>query len=228
MSVVLGIMFLMGIVGGSINMILAGDDALKGLKGWGKAVVLGIGAAILIPLFLNTIESDLLKNVLAAPELGADALIFAGFCLIAAISSRQFIRTLSDRVTALAQDAKKAADEAKKQVENANETAAEALETAEQAAAGVTEPELAPADGTAQATASDRPDDASRALLTALDNSKYTLRSVWGISQQVQRPVSEVRATLEQLEGGNLVMRVQGKKGERWTLTAAGRAVLST
>src|SRR5262245_56110250 len=101
-------MLAMGVLGGTINFVLASGDAVHGSVGWARAALLGVGAAILIPLFLNTISSNLLSDVLTAAEPGASALVFAGFCLVAAISSRAFIQTLADRVLAEAREAKRA------------------------------------------------------------------------------------------------------------------------
>ena len=53
----------------------------------------GVIACALIPLFLQTIQSQLLNN----PTLG-DFTVFVGLCLIAAISSNAFIDTLTKRV----------------------------------------------------------------------------------------------------------------------------------
>jgi predicted transcriptional regulator len=234
MTLVLGIMLGMGILGGVINCALAPGDAVRGRNDWARAVLLGVGAAILIPLFLNTISSNLLSDVLKTPEPGASALVFAGFCLVAAISSRAFIQTLADRVLAEAREAKRTANEAKAEVDKVAETVTEVAEA-------VTEPEMAPASASAPGNAASPGDleslpsasaqvqvlsDEERAFLRTMDDSKFTLRSMWGIGQQTGRSPEDVELMLRALAEKGVVSRIQGRKGERWTLTAAGREAL--
>lgn len=235
MTLVLGIMLGMGILGGVINYALAPSDAVRGRNEWARAVLLGIGAAILIPLFLNTISSNLLSDVLKAPEPGASALVFAGFCLVAAISSRAFIQTLADRVLAEAREARRTANEAKAEIDKVAETVTEVAEA-------VTEPEMPPASASAPGYAASPGDleslpssasaqvqvlsEEERAFLRAMDDSRFTLRSLGGIGQQTGRPPEDVEAMLGALAEKGFVSRTQGKKGERWALTAAGRQAL--
>lgn len=183
----------------------------------------------------NTISSNLLSDVLREPAPGASALIFAGFCLVAAISSRAFIQTLADRVLAEAREARRAASEARAEVGRVAETVNEVTEA-------VSEPEMAPAnvpgDTTAtppgdleslSSTASIQIQALSRAeadLLRAMDDSKFTLRSVGGICQQMGLSPTDVEVMLGALEEKGLASRVRGKKGWRWTLTAAGREAI--
>ena len=79
-----------------------------------KYILLGIGAAFLIPLFLNMISSDIIRSTD-----NADYLIFAGFCLVAAIFSRRFISTIADRILETAKNAEKVALESQQKVESA-------------------------------------------------------------------------------------------------------------
>jgi len=225
MKLVLSIMLLMGILGGTMNFFLATSDTARDWRTWSKAVLLGIGAAILIPLFLNTISSDLLNDVLGATEAGASALVFAGFCLIAAITSRAFIQTLADRVLAEAREAKQTATEAKAEVEKVAETVSDVVTEPERtvttdttAAPGAMDSPPSPASGQIRVLADDE-----KSFLRAMDKSKYTLRSVGGIAQQTRQSPAAVEAMLQELEAKGLVSRVQGRKGERWTLTATGR-----
>lgn len=77
-----------------------------------KYILLGIGAAFLIPVFLKMISS----NLIASTD-NNDYLIFAGFCLIAAIFSRRFIVTIGDKILEAAKKAEKAALESNKKSE---------------------------------------------------------------------------------------------------------------
>ena len=78
-----------------------------------KYILLGIGASFLIPVFLKTISSNLLSS-----KDNNDYLIFAGFCLIAAIFSRRFITTIGDKILEAAKNAEKIAKESNLKSEN--------------------------------------------------------------------------------------------------------------
>lgn len=60
-----------------------------------KSMCIGITAALLVPLFLNTISS----NIISESQHDADKLfILSGFCIIASIYARNFIQSLSDKI----------------------------------------------------------------------------------------------------------------------------------
>jgi hypothetical protein len=71
-------------------------------------IVIGVGAAFLAPLFLNMISSDLIAR---SKENYYLLFVLVGFCLVASISSRKFIRSISDRVLQEAEEASRKADE---------------------------------------------------------------------------------------------------------------------
>jgi predicted membrane channel-forming protein YqfA (hemolysin III family) len=91
---VLGIMVAAGILGGLANYFLAerhSDFALRDLFKY----VLGVVAALMVPLFLNMISSNLLDLARTHP---INLLVFGGFCLIAVIFSRRFLENLSAKL----------------------------------------------------------------------------------------------------------------------------------
>src|SRR5579862_4106856 len=88
------IMLLGGAFGGYLNYLRTGASDAAGTT-WIARVLLGIGAALLVPLFLNTISSDILE---ASRTNSLKLFEFAGFCILAGISSRIFIDTLTSKV----------------------------------------------------------------------------------------------------------------------------------
>src|SRR5262245_24722585 len=99
------IMLSMGALGGTINHFLlreseerkgAGERAIEWR--YGRALFIGVGAALLIPLFLSTISSQLLADVLSDGNAQGSRFVFASFCLLAAITSRAFITTVADKI----------------------------------------------------------------------------------------------------------------------------------
>jgi hypothetical protein len=110
---VVGIMLGAGVLGGIVNFHLAKPDDVPP-PNLARSIIVGTAASLLVPLFLNMISSDLLDKIKGGDEVKPFVLL--GFCLVAAISSTAFIRTLSDRVLDEAKQATKAAKEAKADV----------------------------------------------------------------------------------------------------------------
>ena len=78
---------------------------------------LGIGSAILVPAFLKMIASDLIKKSDQYDNI--NYLIFAGFCLVAAIFSKRFINTIGEKILEAARKAESTSKETKKEMETA-------------------------------------------------------------------------------------------------------------
>lgn len=149
-----------GMLGGAVNFFLAEvppekapektaektraadkSNAVKPLKWW-QHLIIGVSAAFVVPVFLNSIGSNLIaefKSTVVTAEVLSKLLVLDGFCLLAAISSRAFIRSMSDfllqQVKEVSRevkehkqevaDAKKAATDVKKAVDEVKQTAEE-------------------------------------------------------------------------------------------------------
>jgi hypothetical protein len=96
MLLILGIMILAGMLGGAANFYLADRQGEAGKNGWQKYVILGIVAALTVPLFLNMISSTLLEGARTKP---VDFYTFVGFCLIYVIASRRLMENVAQRLT---------------------------------------------------------------------------------------------------------------------------------
>jgi hypothetical protein len=108
-----------GAFGGFLNYLHNFDtteNEKKNKLGKYKYIFLGIGAAFLVPVFLKMIASDLIKP---DPKNFDNIcyLIFAGFCLIAAIFSKRFITTIGEKILEKAEKAEKVGKENKQQIE---------------------------------------------------------------------------------------------------------------
>ena len=86
MLVVLLIMIAAGILGGIANYFLSDRQDGGDRRVWGKHLILGVIAALTVPLFLNMISSNLLEAARTRP---VDFFVFAGFCLIYVMASRR-------------------------------------------------------------------------------------------------------------------------------------------
>ena len=240
-----------GVVGGSINYLLAEKPVPVGqrLRKWWQYAVIGLGASFTVPLFLNTISSSLVKEVLSAdltPSAAANLLVIAGFCILASVSSRAFMQTLTSRVLKIAQ--------------NANQTAKSALETATHAQGEVdkviepddrddiphtrTEDIVAAATAITKFAADDKsgevisdeqvePDEnvvlstAEARTLHAISGSGYIYRTVGGIASTIGVAKSSAQLVLSSLEERGLVKSKSSDNGPRkYRLTAGGQRAI--
>lgn len=100
-----------GVLGGSINFFLDkcnfGKDEKK-RNNLFEYMVIGIGASLLVPLFLNMIGSTLIES---SDSDHGSTLVIMGFCLVAAMTSRNFIKDISDKALQKAQQAENKANE---------------------------------------------------------------------------------------------------------------------
>ncbi len=95
MLLILAIMMAAGTLGGIANYFLADRPADAGRRGWLRYSILGIVAALTVPLFLNMISSTLLEGARTKP---VDFFAFAGFCLIYVIASRRLMENVAQRL----------------------------------------------------------------------------------------------------------------------------------
>jgi predicted transcriptional regulator len=95
MLLILAIMLAAGILGGAANYFLADRQGEPGRRDWLKYPVLGIVAALTVPLFLNMISSTLLEGARTKP---VDFFAFGGFCLIYVVASRRLMENVVQRL----------------------------------------------------------------------------------------------------------------------------------
>ncbi len=219
------IIVIAGILGGSANYLTEEKKTEGGgVALWLNRVVVGIVAAFLIPLFLETMSSDLLKNILSnTDEAIKDYFVFFGFCLLGAISSRLLIQTLSDKVFQLAKDAKLEADKAATKTRELDAKVAPFLERGTE--------EESPEGGniiTPKAIrAAARIDKEADQVLSALNHPKYTLRSASGLSADTKLDKSVVSEKLKTLTAEGLASELENReKGVRWAITGKGMNLL--
>ena len=182
-----------------------------------RSLAVGVAASLLVPLFLNMISSNLVDGTKTDIY---KLLVFAGFCLIASISSASFIRTLSDRVLSEARSARKEAKVAQEEATRAKKDVQEVQESITPILDRHTELDPPPtpvrSERPAQITESDR-------VLLGIRNSKYAYRTATGIAKDAGLDASRVNAVLQQLAETGLVSQKTGRKGNRlWFITQKG------
>ncbi|MBK7355293.1 YEATS-associated helix-containing protein [Propionivibrio sp.] len=99
MLMVLLIMVVAGVLGGVANFFLSDrqNDRQRDYsrRDWGKYLILGVIAALTVPLFLNMLSSNLLEAARTRP---VDFFVFAGFCLIYVVASRRFFENVANKL----------------------------------------------------------------------------------------------------------------------------------
>ncbi len=201
----LGIMILAGGFGGLVNFFIERRDNPE-KSSLLRSLVVGIGASLLVPLFLNMISSDLMR------QLDQDAgklLVFVGFCLVASMTSSAFIRSLSDRILREASDARRLSQELKSLMMpillRETEAASEEVKLDKTDGAEALDPETSE-------------------VLFALASGKHAWRTLDGLHQQTGLERAPIEKHLQSLiDGGYIVCKEDAQGIRRWGITAAGR-----
>ncbi|MBI5750846.1 MAG: DUF2304 domain-containing protein [Hydrogenophilales bacterium] len=100
MLMILGIMMAMGLLAGIANFFLSGSEGKTSARELVKFIVLGIVAALTVPLFLNMTSSNLLEFGRTRPNA---LFVFAGFCLIYVLLSRRIFEGIAHKLMQLGQ-----------------------------------------------------------------------------------------------------------------------------
>ncbi|PKO87222.1 MAG: hypothetical protein CVU18_11475 [Betaproteobacteria bacterium HGW-Betaproteobacteria-12] len=137
MLLILAIMLAAGILGGAANYFLADRQSEAGRKDWLKYPLLGVVAALTVPLFLNMMSSTLLEGARTKP---VDFFAFAGFCLIYVVASRRLMENVAQRLLGQLDQVKREVVQLKQQ-KREESAAALAAARIEPAAPAVTEAE---------------------------------------------------------------------------------------
>lgn len=257
MWALLAVMFSAGVLGGLINYFMAResepaqpDPAAVAPSIW-RNLIIGLGAALLVPLFLNMISSDLIELTRGTQDKPAQPykiFVFAGFCLVASISSRAFIRTLSERILSEVRETERKLKKVEKKADAATVKVEEAEENFSQLHSGTElgnafrhfqqdidarrarfvksgTPEMfEPAESVqAQPEVSEK----ETRILNAIADSGYQFRTARGLANDTGLEISEIEKTLGGLWSRELVDQRNGKKGTLWYVKRLGREAIS-
>ncbi|MHB1942559.1 MAG: YEATS-associated helix-containing protein [Acidiferrobacteraceae bacterium] len=220
------VMLIAGFVGGLIGFFVAdptADPANERPLPWWKHVVIGVGASFTVPVFLNTISSPLISEItgeLSDAKVVAKLLVLTGFCLLAAVSSRVFLRSLSERVLQAVKGAKEQADKAR---EGAEATSAIVVDPFIEDDGALVE--QAPGHILAKTTPTEVT-DSERKILKAMTTSKFVMRSLTGLAKDADLAKEIVNATISTLLEKGLISEAKNKVGQpRWYATSLGRSI---
>ena len=237
----------MGLLGGFANFLSTRTSDEGGWHFW-KCVICGIAAAVVVPLFLQTIQCDLMKKLGQEP---INYLVFAGFCLIAAFASRPFLDSVAKQAlqTANKADAKSnaAVEKAEKNSE-ANKVLATDLESVKAEVKPVadkfTEEETEPAEASPASAIPENPpvdmvveqsgtkhvvagvDTDGLKVLKALASPKFTFRTIEGLQKETGLSRPDLTGHLGWCKQCGFANQIKRENGLRWYITAAGRKLI--
>ena len=224
---VVALIFVAGVLGGLISFALSGQtEGVEGHLGrhlssdnWWKcmlsSLVMGVGAAFIMPVFLNLISSDLLENVLTDQSGGESGsgkkkdsfFVLFGSCLIAAASSRNFITMVSSSVMSRLKD----------QIDDVQQRTNQALEMLD-------EPESA--DDSIVNHDKGQLNSVEKGIINTMYNGKYTMRSEGGLMVDMKATRDDVRPAITSLLDKKIIEQGKNSKGMlRWYLSAQGRCI---
>lgn len=198
-------------MGGLANYLKVGREESKKHPFW-ENILWGLCASSLIPLFLNTISSNLIA------ESASDKykfFVFFGFCLLASLCAKAFIQSISDK---LISDIKKTQEE----VRNVKQEA-------EIVNSKVTEPSEAEAKKMKMfsfGVDSDSDFDSdTKKIVVALGGGEYAWRTPSGIAREAGMAKEKVLKILDSLVSKQIVVKMREKN--RWGLNLEGRDAFS-
>jgi len=211
MLLILGIMIIAGVLGGVANYFMS-DRRVEPAKGdVYKYTILGIVAALTVPLFLNMISSNLLEIARSRP---IDLFVFAGFCLMFVVFSRRFFENIANRLL-------QQVEQVRREVNQIKETAAieptlTELKTAEQQAPVKSDP------AKVALTYNDIE------LMRTISEGKFVYGSISELAGETSLTKEIVSERLGVLKGMGLIeLKINDKNVLHWYMSTKGKQFLA-
>ena len=219
---IIWITFVSGMFGGVINyfyfeQVMRQNEVHSNFdwKLFLKSSIVGIGAAFIVPLFLQTISSALLSDSKTNKE---KFFVYAGFCLVASIFSKRFLDNIADNIL------KRVENNEKRINQNEDKVDAVIAKTSEPDEEENTEHINRNNKTLSQGDFSNLGKTNFNDILRALKESKYTYRTAKGIAKSLNSDEMTIHLLLAELETkGNVTKSVSSKTGKTlWSLTEKG------
>ncbi|MGD8175359.1 YEATS-associated helix-containing protein [Marinimicrobium sp. ARAG 43.8] len=209
------VMSIAGVFGGLINyyqMTQERDDeaALP------RCIVMGIGAAFLVPVILFFVQSDLISSIQDDPS---QLLIYTGFCLIVAIASRLVLTSTPKRILREAQVARTQVEAMQYELRLMQDELLPLLDT-ETEQTSDTDDNAGPIDPNEEL------DIAATKVLKTLGVGRHIFRSMAGLCREAEADETTIHKSLSVLVNRQLAGKINTRKGVRWYLTEKGRRAL--
>jgi DNA-binding transcriptional ArsR family regulator len=208
MLVILLIMVAAGILGGVANYFLSERQLDSSRREGLKYSILGIIAALTVPLFLNMISSNLLEAARTRP---IDFFVFAGFCLAYVVATRRVFENVANKLLSQMDQVKRDMREIKRQLPSREE----AQPLAESLA--VLKPEVA----------RDSLSYNDIEILRALAEESYVYGNLVGLTDKTGLARELVSSRLTVLKNlGIIETRINDRNVLHWCVSARGKQML--
>lgn len=214
---VLAVMLSAGVLGGLANYYLS-ERYARGGQEKTKYIVLGVVAALVVPLLLNMLSSNLIAMARANPY---DMFVFAGVCLVFVVLTRRWFENLAQKLI----NKVEAVEEEVSQIRSLQSLAENVVPASPVAAAAadIALPEAA------EANVSDLGklgyNDVE--LLRAVGDGKYAYGNISGIAADAGLSRDFVNERLVVLKNmGLLELKIDEKNVLHWFLAARGKQFL--
>lgn len=206
MLLILAIMVVTGLLGGAANYYLA-ERENAAANDWIKYPVLGVVAALTVPLFLNMMSSTLLEGARTKP---VDFFAFAGFCLVYVIASRRWFESAVQRLFGQVEQVRKDLREMQQEVHEPSVAARE-------------EPVVASSKDEARDSLSYNDVE----ILRAIAEENFVYGNLAAICERTGLARDFVSQRLTALKAQVLIeTRINDKNVLHWTVSAKGRSLL--
>jgi hypothetical protein len=209
--ILVAIMTGIGLFGGLVNYFLKERNNKSDAPERDKLIAClfsGVAASLLIPLFFNIIKSNLINEVLSKNY--SSYLTLGGFCLVASISSRVFIKSMTSKII-------DTLNKVEKDVQDAKQTAAELesliIAPEEEEASGKTgEVEL-------ESDLHVNLNENDNKVIDSLKKSEYLYNSLHVIKKGTNLNDDEIKKSLDKLEKAKYIRKKNIKDKNQWILT---------
>lgn len=218
MLIILLIMVAAGLLGGVANYYLSERGGNPPQRGdWRRYPILGVVAALTVPLFLNMISSNLLEAARTRP---ADYFVFAGFCLIYVVGSRRVFENMAGKLAS--------------QMDQMKREMLQIRQQQQEAPASVLRDESQAAMERFAAPQQIKPEAIKESLsyndieiLRALVEESYVYGNLAGLTDKTGLAREFISARLTVLKSlGIIETRINDKNVLHWSVSARGRQVL--
>jgi len=228
-QIIISIIIGVGGLGGIVKYFNARDTNMPFNRNeFFKYLLTGIGSAILIPLLLNMLSSDLIKSDNISD---ANYLIFAGFCFVAGFFSDRFIVSIGEKVISEINKTKEKLEIVKQEQQETNEKVGAILENEsepisetnieniESSAKHIVTGQLSAGNG----SIGDK-DELLKEVLGTFRGGKFKFRTIDGISKELKYPAQTVEIIVNTFEQNGILTKIIGPDGrELWGLTGLGK-----
>lgn len=191
-----------------------------------KYLLSGIGASILVPLLLNMLSSNLIKNDNKFDSI--NYFVFAGFCFIAGYFSDRFINSMGERILKDLQETKDKANEAIDSAKATEEKVDVLVSTEAEIDSTETESNQLESFQNLLPSQLSNSRDLIDKIIKSFDDPKYKFRTSQGIAKVANSNRIVVIKMLEELRKLGITRKIVSKEDKTilWSLSNLGREIL--